>query len=76
MPPVTRSATAPRIKRINDAAIYVGLSRSTAYRLLKLGLFPAPLKLSASSVGWDVDDLDAWLDAKKNEQSKHRREAQ
>lgn len=67
MPPVTRlPGPGPRIKRINEAATYVGLSRSTAYRLLKLGLFPAPLKLSASSVGWDVADLDAWLDAKKN----------
>jgi prophage regulatory protein len=68
-----RHTTTPsaRIKRIGEATAYVGLSRSTVYRLLKLGQFPTPLRLSENSVGWDTSSLDDWLDAKATEQSAH-----
>jgi prophage regulatory protein len=60
-----------RIKRLKTAIDYVGLSRSTIYRLMKLGQFPTPLRLGPNSIGWDTADLDAWLDAKKGDRASH-----
>ena len=69
--PVTRVAEAARIKRMAATASYVGLSRATVYRLIKSGDFPAPVKLGRNAVGWDVRDLDAYIDAKKNQRATH-----
>jgi predicted DNA-binding transcriptional regulator AlpA len=44
--------------------IQTGLSRATLYREIKLHSFPAPVKLSARSVGWLQDDVVQWLDAR------------
>ena len=60
---------AARVKRLDAVLGYVGLSRSTIYRLMKLGQFPAPLRLGPNSIGWDAADLDAWLDAKRAPQA-------
>lgn len=53
------------------AAAYIGVSRSTLYRLTRTPGFPKPIKLAENSVVFDRFDLDAWLDAKKTEQTKH-----
>jgi prophage regulatory protein len=37
-----------------------GLSRTTIYRKIASGEFPAPLRISAGCVRWDSDDLEAW----------------
>ena len=39
----------------------VGISKSRAYELMKLGRFPAPLRLSDRAVGWRRADLERWL---------------
>ena len=38
-----------------------GLSRSEIYRRVKLGTFPAPLKLGERASAWDSLSLDAWI---------------
>ena len=38
-----------------------GLSRSTLYARVKLGEFPAPVKLGARSVAWSVIDIRSWI---------------
>ncbi|MFM0329099.1 helix-turn-helix transcriptional regulator [Paraburkholderia strydomiana] len=38
-----------------------GLSRSTIYKRVKDGTFPAPLKLGERSVGWRVAEIEAFL---------------
>ena len=38
-----------------------GLSRSTIYSLIKLGLFPPAVKLATRVTGWRVGDLRDWL---------------
>lgn len=65
-----------RIKRIDQAASYVGLSRATIYRLIKTGDFPSPLRLGERSVGFDSEDLDEWLDAKKRQRDTTLTEAE
>jgi prophage regulatory protein len=43
-----------------DVTKATGLGRSTVYRKIAEGTFPAPLKLSPGCVRWDEDDLAAW----------------
>lgn len=48
-----------RLKRVLDRT---GDSRSGLYRKIAEGLFPQPIKLSARSVGWLEDEVDAWIE--------------
>lgn len=50
-----------RLMRIREVLKLCGLSRATLYREIKLHAFPAPVKLSARSVGWLQDDVVLWL---------------
>lgn len=50
-----------RLMRIQEVLKLCGLSRATLYREIKLRSFPAPVKLSARSVGWLQDDVVRWL---------------
>lgn len=51
-----------RIKTVTQA---IGLSRSSVYRLVNLGVFPKPFKLGISAIGWDVADIDSWIEGRK-----------
>ena len=42
-----------------------GLSRSTTFRLEKLGQFPKRVKLSAGAVGYRLSEVMAWLEARQ-----------
>lgn len=38
-----------------------GLGRSTLYALMADGRFPAPIRLSANTVGWLEHEIEAWI---------------
>jgi len=38
-----------------------GLSRSTIYRKIAEGTFPAQLKIRTSGAGWRESDIDRWI---------------
>ena len=38
-----------------------GLRRSKLYDLVKRGLFPAPIHLSARCVAWVASEIDVWI---------------
>jgi len=40
----------------------IGLSASTLDRLIKAGRFPAPVRLSPNTVGWQSSAIDIWID--------------
>ena len=40
-----------------------GLSRTTLWRKVKDGSFPAPLKLTAHNIGWLAAEVLAWRDS-------------
>jgi prophage regulatory protein len=42
-----------------------GLSRSSIYRLVQLGRFPAPVKLSERASAWRESDVVAWLESRR-----------
>lgn len=38
-----------------------GLSKSTLYRLIKQGRFPAPLRMTRKAVRWRREEVNEWL---------------
>ncbi len=38
-----------------------GLSRTTIWRRVRAGTFPAPHELGVNSVGWPASEITAWL---------------
>ena len=42
-----------------------GLGRSTIYRLVARGAFPAPVHLGPRAVAWRWSDLDQWSGSRK-----------
>jgi predicted DNA-binding transcriptional regulator AlpA len=60
-----------RILRTKEAADYVGLSQSSLEKRRLTGDGPVFIRLGGRAVGYDLRDLDAWLDEKR-EQSEPR----
>ncbi len=50
-----------RIIRFNTVRARTGLSRSTIYRKIADGTFPAQLKISANGAGWRESDINRWI---------------
>lgn len=50
-----------RIIRIQTVLDRTGLSKSTLYRKMKDGTFPAKAEISAHGVGWHERDIDRWV---------------
>ena len=53
--------TALAILRRKQVERETGLSRSTIYRRIQAGTFPAQVQLGMRSVGWRVADIDRFL---------------
>ena len=53
-----------RILRTPDAAVYLALAQSTLEKARLTGTGPRFVKLGRV-VGYDIQDLDAWLDERK-----------
>ena len=54
---------ATAILRLPEVIRQTGQSRSTIYRGVANGTFPAPVALGPRAVGWRESDVLAWLDA-------------
>ena len=50
-----------RIIRLKTVLARTGLSRSTIYRKIVEGTFPAQLKISASGTGWHESEINRWI---------------
>ena len=50
-----------RIIRLNTVRARTGLSRSTIYRKIAEGTFPAQLKISTNGAGWRESDINRWI---------------
>lgn len=51
-----------QIGRLADVKAITQLSRPTLDRLEKSGDFPRRIRLGRAAVGWDLDEVRAWLD--------------
>lgn len=47
--------------RMREAVTHVQLSRSQINRLIAIGEFPAPIRLSKRAVAFRAADIQAWL---------------
>lgn len=54
-----------RTIRIGEVARKTGLSRSSIWRLAKIG-FPKPVKLSPACTAWFEHEIDEWLMSKRS----------
>ena len=50
-----------RIIRFDTVRTRTGLSRSTIYRKMAEGTFPAKFRISTNGAGWKESDLDRWV---------------
>lgn len=54
-----------RILRRQDVERITGLSRSSIYKAMSAGDFPAPIRLSKRAVGWRQSDVEDWIGSRK-----------
>ncbi len=50
-----------RIIRLKTVLARTGLSRSTIYRKIGEGTFPAQLRISTNGAGWRESDISRWV---------------
>ncbi|WP_316177717.1 MULTISPECIES: helix-turn-helix transcriptional regulator [unclassified Bradyrhizobium] len=50
-----------RIIRLKTVLVRTGLSRSTIYRKIAEGTFPAQLKISSNGTGWRESEVGRWI---------------
>jgi prophage regulatory protein len=51
---------AQRVLRLSEVITMVGLGRSSIYRYVREGRFPAPIRVGERSVRWKLADVLAW----------------
>ena len=54
------------LKRLPDVTLLTGLPKASIYRLEKLKLFPARVRLTERSVAWRLSEIEAWIGARQN----------
>lgn len=50
-----------RIIRLETVRFRTGLSRSTIYRKIAEGTFPAQIRISINGAGWKESDINRWV---------------
>ncbi|MEH3117219.1 MAG: AlpA family phage regulatory protein [Methylorubrum populi] len=50
-----------RIVRMDTVRSLTGLSRSTIYRKIREGTFPAQLKITIAGAGWHASEIARWV---------------
>lgn len=58
-----------RLMRLKEVTQVTGISRSSLYKYVNEGRFPAPVSLGARSVAWVDHEIQAWITTKM----KHRK---
>jgi prophage regulatory protein len=51
-----------RIIRLKTVLARTSLSRSTLYRKIAEGTFPAQVRISINGAGWHESDIDRWVE--------------
>ena len=53
------------ILRQRDVEERLGVGRTTLWQWRKDGIFPAPMRLGPSLIGWRESEITAWLDSRE-----------
>lgn len=51
----------PSLKRLPAVLVATGLARSTVYREIRAGRFPAPVHVGPRLSAWLAAEVDAWI---------------
>lgn len=62
LPKPNLSKAPPAFYRLRDVLRISALSRSTVYRRISEGRFPAPVRLGGRASAWSSTALQAWID--------------
>ena len=54
-----------RVLRLAEVREKTGLARSTIYKYVDIGIFPRPIYLGGSAVGWIDSEVHKWLQEKQ-----------
>jgi prophage regulatory protein len=66
-PIVHRDTGAPRVfARLPTVVQVTGLGRSTIYRMVASGAFPAPFQVGLRAVAWRWADLERWSESRRS----------
>ena len=60
----THQVIGSRIIRLSELCKKTGRAPSTAWKDVRNGTFPPPVRLGPRAVGWRESEIDAWLDAR------------
>jgi prophage regulatory protein len=55
----------PQIVSYPEVQKHLGVSRRTIERMVRKGEFPQPLQLAPNRVGWKIETVLGWIEAKK-----------
>lgn len=55
--------------RLPEALKKTGLAKSTLYKLISSGDFPKQIQLTARSVGFLENEIDAWIQSRVNQRT-------
>ena len=62
--PPSANEPLPNLLRLPAVLQATGLARSTIYRMIAEGTFPAPIKGAKRAVAWHPDPLRQWLNVR------------
>ncbi|MGN2243410.1 helix-turn-helix transcriptional regulator [Frateuria sp. GZRR33] len=71
--------TGPRILRIKEVQGRIGFGRSTIYNLINPRssrfdpMFPLPVKLGATSIGWIESEVSDWIRSRANARARQQK---
>lgn len=68
----TNAAPWRKLIRLPEVLELTGLSRSTVYKLKKLGLFPQPVKIGPHAVRWYLDEVLLYINTRPRSGSRGR----
>lgn len=60
----SRTDNSDRIMRIQEVTAVIGVGRSSLYKWMKAGSFPASVQLGARAIGWRSSAIDRWIQAR------------
>ncbi|WP_244125766.1 helix-turn-helix transcriptional regulator [Burkholderia gladioli] len=63
---ISEQKMALKILRLIGVLDCVGVKKTTLYRWIRDGKFPAPVQLGARSVGWRATDVQQWLESRQS----------
>lgn len=62
--PKQKQSKTSRLIRKSELLGMIGLGNTSLYGMIGRGEFPAPVRLSAHSVAWREDEVQAWIDSR------------